>query len=970
MNNNNPWLGLRTYKENDKIYGRDKEKAQLANFIKGNLHTIIYGKSGVGKSSLLQAGVFPLLRDEDMFPVYIRLEHNSAKSYFEQIKVAVLAASSFRVEWCEYECDSIKQFLTETSFIDDDIHCRQYPVLVFDQFEEIFMLPDMDHKQDVELFFDQIADILDVEETCFRIVICLREDYLYYLEQNSVRIPDLKRNRFSLRTLNKEQATEIIRKPCNGIVTDVVVECILNKVSLQGFEEYEPAILSLFMYSLFEKMKLLGLEVISKDLVDTFGGNIISDFYNSSTNTISDSSMEFIEEHLLTNGGYRHNIPVDDARKYGVTNEEMNQLIESRIVTIIPRTNNVDYMEFSHDILCPVATKSRNERRQRIQKQKNRRRMIMMMGTAALMIVVLVSVLFLTLKITQNRNLMQKNDNMLRMQSRATAYKVQEDIGDNDYLAYIAALIEVIPDSSNKRPFVGSPIQQLYNIENSGFCYPIRFDTSINIVNKGDTLFVYIGEHGYSWNFENKKLEELSNANKKYNFDYNIKFCDSKNLDSLNKYKNQESFKIIDQRPIYNNSSHNGIKYIKDSINSTVKSTSEDTSSSGSSKYLAKVSADNKIIYVLCNPDDNITHLYNETLPDSIKNETQRNKQTLDASTIRDQRIELKEFGNKKKQEQIRKYASFSSDSRCVVAATDDTTAYIWNTTGKYIGTLRHENHINDAKFSPDGPSVMTVSGGKTVQILDTLGKPSGAPLIHKCIVNAAEFSPNGQYVITASKDSVRIWDIKDTLRKPIKLVCKIYSPSEVNSASFSSTGDSIVTVSDFTVRIWKMSNDSTLIPCDSIIERQRIISSSFSPKGNLLITVSNSIIKIWNVKNGFRICEYIQSDSDFKTASFNSDGRYILTSTTDGMVEIWDIATRECVYVNIGNHISMSPDMKTIAIVKDDEVIVKKFIDHIQIINKYSKILEDSQIFNKDGKIKHSKYELSPKDKKKYFLD
>ena len=87
-------------------------------------------------------------------------------------------------------------------------------------------------------------------------------------------------------------------------------------------------------------------------------------------------------------------------------------------------------------------------------------------------------------------------------------------------------------------------------------------------------------------------------------------------------------------------------------------------------------------------------------------------------------------------------------------------------------------------------------------------------------------------------------------------------------------------------------------------------------------------------------------------------------------MVEIWDIATRECVYVNIGNHISMSPDMKTIAIVKDDEVIVKKFIDHIQIINKYSKILEDSQIFNKDGNIKHSKYELSPKDKKKYFLD
>ena len=475
MNNKNPWLGLRTYVENDRIYGRDKEKVQLANLIEGNLHTIIYGKSGVGKSSLLQAGVFPLLRDEDMFPVYMRLEHNSTKSYFEQIKEAVMAASSFRVEQGENVMNTVKQFLTETSFIDDDIRCRQYPVLVFDQFEEIFTLTDMAHKQDVASFFDNIADALDVENPCFRIVICLREDYLYYLEQNSVRIPDLKRNRFGLKALNKEQATEIITKPCHGIVADDVVDYILNKVSVKGSEEYEPAILSLFMYSLFEKMKLSGAEVISKSLVDTFGDNIISDFYNSSTKTISDTSMEFVEEHLLTDGGYRHNIPVDDARRHGVTDEEIKRLVSNRIVTIIPNANNVDYMEFTHDVLCAVATKSRNDRRLRIQKRKNRRRMSIMAVVIVLVIAVAGSFIW------QYYEMDKRQQAMMKMQSRATAGMVKLNMEEENVLTSIALLLEVLPENIEKpdRPLVGEPLTLLYELFDSRLRNAWRHDNYV-----------------------------------------------------------------------------------------------------------------------------------------------------------------------------------------------------------------------------------------------------------------------------------------------------------------------------------------------------------------------------------------------------------------------------------------------------------------------------------------------------------
>jgi len=895
MNNNNPWLGLRTYTENDRIYGRDKEKVQLANFIKSNLHTIIYGKSGVGKSSLLQAGVFPLLRDEDMFPVYMRLEHNSEKSYLEQIKDAVLAASSFRIESSENIGNSLKKFLAETNFIDDDIRCRQYPVLVFDQFEEIFTLTDTAHKHDVASFFDYIADVLDVQEPCFRIVICLREDYLYYLEQNSVRIPDLKRNRFSLKALNKEQATEIITRPCHGIVIADVVERILNKVSLKNADEYEPAILSLFMFSLYEKMKSSGLGVISNELVNTFGDNIISDFYSSATKSISDSSMEFIEEHLLTDGGYRHNIPVDDARKHGVTSAEIKKLVDNRIVTITPRFNNIEYLEYSHDILCAVAVKSRNERRLRIQKKMNRRRMRMIVGLAVIVAVIIISVGIIALMINQKQFLEQQNNDMLRMQSRATAYIAQENMNGNDHIALIAALIEVIPDNSdekNKRPFDGSPIQQLYNIEDL-ISFWLPFDACVDYFSiEGDTLFVCTnGEKNYWYNIKDKetiKVEEIKGRINSINKNMDVNFYDTTIV------AKKEIIKCLKNNP--GKKIEEIIKYSRnnpDSHGTVADVTKKDVQKAGklngaNSRYTVKLSTDKKIIYVLCNPNDSVIHLNNGMSSEDVKNELQKK--------------------------------------------------------------IRHEkNHVS---FSPDGSYVATVSKGKTVIIWNVAdGKPVIInQIIHDDYVNDVSYSFDGSYGVTASSDgTARIWD------STLKCIDTLSHACEVKSASFSPDGNCIVTVSNDTVWIWDVINGKGYLT-DSIKDGTKIISASFSPDGDFLITVSNNIVKICNAKKKYCVCDSLQYDSGFKTATFSPDGRYIMTSSIDGMVEIWDFATRECIWVNNGNYISMSPDMKTIAIVKDNEVIVKPFIKHEELIMKYRKMIEG--------------YKLSPENRKKYFLD
>ncbi|MDL1890998.1 hypothetical protein FBQ96_15755, partial [Nitrospirales bacterium NOB] len=67
LNAQNPWPpSLAAYPEgaSDFFFGRPKEAAELFQLIRLAPLTVVYGKSGLGKTSLLQAGVYPLLRAE------------------------------------------------------------------------------------------------------------------------------------------------------------------------------------------------------------------------------------------------------------------------------------------------------------------------------------------------------------------------------------------------------------------------------------------------------------------------------------------------------------------------------------------------------------------------------------------------------------------------------------------------------------------------------------------------------------------------------------------------------------------------------------------------------------------------------------------------------------------------------------------------------------------------------------------
>ena len=165
----NPCKGLDSYQESDRLYGRDNEIEELMSRIEYNVQTVLYSRTGIGKSSILKAGIFPKARQAGMLPVNIRLQHTTnnqetSADYIDQVKDAVasqLLDHNGRIEEVVPKkaghVESLWEYLHRHRFYANDEHV--VPLLVFDQFEEIFTLEKNVHR--VADFFSQLADLLN-----------------------------------------------------------------------------------------------------------------------------------------------------------------------------------------------------------------------------------------------------------------------------------------------------------------------------------------------------------------------------------------------------------------------------------------------------------------------------------------------------------------------------------------------------------------------------------------------------------------------------------------------------------------------------------------------------------------------------------------------------------------------------------------------------------------------------------------
>lgn len=409
---NNPWLGLESYSVEDSIrfYGRDSDVEIVANTIYDNYITTIYGISGAGKTSLINAGITPVLTGKGYLPIRIRLKHRSEESYSMQIINAICTSIESIGGEIEYEGSLEIGEICEKERLWFFLHTRKYwtgdnypvtPVLFIDQFEEIFTQQnDLERVSD---FFETISSIqqdtppkstkclmedsgsyVDLIDNRSRMVFIIREDFLPRMEDYSFGIPALRRNRIGIKRMNGFQALDVILKPYPGIITEDGAIKILSKVSGKDVTtsskclerlSVDTSILSLFCSELYQKASDCGLEVISESLIEESGDDIMSHFYEKSMSLVSTALAEYLETHLLTSSGFRNSVAYEDIIIPKMSREKTEQDIRLLAEKRILRVEDVDgvvRVEFTHDVLCKEA----KSRRDAIKEEGDRKRQV------------------------------------------------------------------------------------------------------------------------------------------------------------------------------------------------------------------------------------------------------------------------------------------------------------------------------------------------------------------------------------------------------------------------------------------------------------------------------------------------------------------------------------------------------------------------------------------------------------------
>ena len=395
--------------QNDIFFGRKEETINLIHSIKAHDVFVIFADSGIGKTSLLNAGLIPELEkgneQEKFLPVKFRFQDISsspvqiiAKKFSEYTDAAgALPANEEPLLWRLFKSCVFKDGMDAK---------ERLPLLVFDQFEEFF-----NHKKpDRESCIDQLSDLLNqylpeyvreemavkfkdraptAEEIKYyapprlKMLFLIRADKLKLLDDFTKKIPLILRNRFHLKPLNIIQAEQAILFPAclprNGFFSPAFSyqEAAITQINnyLKNDEgEVESFQLQILCQELEKRVidrynaapTADAVQITEAELGGEAGMNdITKNYYLNKINSIADAEMrrkaiELIEDNLI----------IDDRRisqaealllKEGYSQELLDFLLNK---TRLIRIDNDRYVEISHDRLLPSILELKQKRKE------------------------------------------------------------------------------------------------------------------------------------------------------------------------------------------------------------------------------------------------------------------------------------------------------------------------------------------------------------------------------------------------------------------------------------------------------------------------------------------------------------------------------------------------------------------------------------------------------------------------------
>ena len=421
LQTNSLFIGLESYTEaqSNIFYGRDEEIDKLTNLVKANALTIVFGKSGTGKTSLLNAGVFPKLRKDYFLPFRIRLEFkDDSPALVTQIKNILkseIDKYGFKVESYPDSKTTLWEY-----FHSEPLWKSVMPILVFDQFEEIFTLARKSNHfgaEELSAFWEELADMIensipeklkdkllnDKEKIDYsyktqkvKTVFAFREEFLPEFESITAKIPSLKSSRFRLMPMNGNQAYEVITKTWKNEIDEKEAHKIVGFFVNEEDEnksydlmEIEPSLLSQVCTYIDKERISEGRSKISSDFLEKYPKEkILHSIYDEVLNKSNAAVLgtnpdltknqkpvnEFLEDKLITDEGYRTRYSLSEIDKTLLPGIEV--LKRKYFVR-----DDGKSIELTHDVLAPIIKDDREARRKAIavgaaKKRANKRALI------------------------------------------------------------------------------------------------------------------------------------------------------------------------------------------------------------------------------------------------------------------------------------------------------------------------------------------------------------------------------------------------------------------------------------------------------------------------------------------------------------------------------------------------------------------------------------------------------------------